>query len=469
MTQISNNSTYVYLNKNTIKQSSNNNRKGENNIGFSSKPYKATSTLTKVGIGVAAFYGLLAVGDLVFTKGKNLKKVRNFIKNFVSKFKNKQIEKPVTNSQSISTIEPLSFFETTEGKRLSSMTSEEFEQECIKRGNAVFEELNIPENVRPQIRLNNREGCGGYHEAGGNIINVCPDDAIVYLDHVLMHESIHARESLLRGCLTTEQRNGIIKDELLQRIIKGNDSINVALGHVFGKSMRAPYIPSEMRKEYADFINKYMLKNDSETKNKMITYFEKKDYLKITQCEEDKIKIPQFLSEMQNKSELSELKTLVRKNPKFAEQYSSEEEALDELYKYTFSFNTRFNAPYVTTSKDGKILKLYENPSPEQIKDAEQSLRNYIRTFDGESENIFGGKLNLNEYRFSPEELLCEQKGSQYAIERMKKQLEELKSAGKLSEQEGQYLNSKIKEKEEYIQRLTENAEKYYTDKGYSI
>lgn len=51
----------------------------------------------------------------------------------------------------------------------------------------------------------------------------------------------------------------------------------------------------------------------------------------------------------------------------------------------------------------------------------------------------------------------------------MKKQLEELKSAGKLSEQEEQYINSKIKDEEEYIERLTKNAKQYYTDKGYSI
>ncbi len=469
MTKISNSDNFVFSNRGTVNKLEHKHF-NSNNIKFNHQSKSSMPTVATVGIGVAVLYGLLAVGDLVFTKGKNLKKAGNLVKTFVSKLKNREIKTSTTNVQEISTTKPFSFLETTEGKRLSSMKNEELEQEIIKRGNSVFEELNIPENVQPQIRLNNKEGVLGYFESRNNTINIS-SDAIYKLDHVIMHEASHAREALLRGCLTTEQRNNIVKNELMQRIIKGNDSINVPLDNIslIGRSMRSPIIPLEMRKDFAEFINKYMLRENSETKYKILRYFEKNEHLKLAQCEEDKIKIPQFLSELQSKSELSELKSLIHKNPKFVEQYASEKEALEELYRYSYSFSNRFEYPTVVTNNNGKILKLYEHPTPQQMHEAEQSLKNWVRTIDGETNNIFGRKLNLNEYMFSPEELLCEQKGSRYAIGKLKKQLEELKNTGKLSEQEEQYINSKIKDEEEYIKRLTKNSEKYYVDKGYSI
>ena len=116
-------------------------------------------------------------------------------------------------------------------------------------------------------------------------------------------------------------------------------------------------------------------------------------------------------------------------NPEFVAQYSSEDEALTMLAKYSASHNFRykkFTNVKIPMNSSGGTTTYLDVPelTGEKLLEAEQSLINHIPTAEGNARmqtitnQVFAGDKDFNQYQFSPEEVLAQRNGHQFFIDK---------------------------------------------------
>lgn len=334
-------------------------------------------------------------------------------------------------------------------KRRANISDEEFSEKVHSLAEECFEEKGLDKNLLPKIKIKDgAEKHGGAYLAAEHSFEINPvayKNGNFELEDVIMHEMTHCEQSLLRARLREDIKEQVVKDELTRKLFEGDNSKVFVGGGLFGpRVMIPPKMSEKMKKEFAEIAENSLYKK-----------------------------------EILNKDEFKTLaKNLLKDNPDFIFSYNSESEALENLAEYMESHNIR----YVIFTSEEDAYKNLDLPelSQDELKEAKKSLINFIDTVDGNAANqgmngIFG--FNFEQYYFSPEEVLAKQQGESFAIEKMKSELEELKSAGKLTavaeanregaiaklKLENDYItkNIELKKLEAAIEKNPENKEEF--------
>lgn len=393
-------------------------------------------------------------------------KLVNF-KNFIT---GKKIEKEVevTRKKLIDAKEK--FKKSKEGLRRASLTDKQIELEVTSKYKQVFDELGIPENQRPKLKITEQgDTRGGAYRISHHEIEFNPEAykaGVFEIDDIIMHEATHCKEALLRASIPQEQVNEIVVEELISRIMKGESEEIIIKGNLFGPDMASPPKLTEgLKKDFVEFAkNDLYQKND--TTEALMRYYEQKTYiLKKWENLIDPIKCSK--AEREAAPILDKIRLLLKKNPEFVQQYNSQEEAMQALVEYSVSHNTRYRwlinrkIPGVTT----------EPIEGEELAHAIQSLRNHISTLEGNGRisglnGIFMDRENFNQYQFSPEEVLAQQKGNSFLIKNLTQKLNEMRQNGTLTAEDEAFMTSLIEKAKNIIEYKTKGLEYYkkYTE-----
>lgn len=329
------------------------------------------------------------------------------------------------------------FVETAEGRRRAAMTSEEIEAEITKLSNEAFEEYRIPVELRPKITVEkgNLNNGGGYNASSHTIkINeTAYKEGAFDLPNVIKHEATHAKEALIRETLSKTTKENLTKEYLLEKIKNGDNNTVVHECGFFGfSSMTPPKMSPKMRVEFAEFAKTNLYKDGS--------LYKIDDLTKMVE-------------------------PLLKNNPEFAAQYSSEAEAIKILAQYAKSHNLRF---FMST-------KTNINLTPEQLahlddvnrNEAIASFKNHLECVDGNAANAtLSAKIGLgggdfDQYQFGAEEVLAQQKGNQFAIKHYEQELEALRAKPGYNKNQESYLLNEIKKAKITIEYKTKGNEYY--------
>lgn len=341
--------------------------------------------------------------------------------------------------------EKMKFTETTEGKRRAVMSSQEIEAEVKSLYKEAFDEYGIPEELRPEIKIikENMKKGGGYassmHEIRINENSY--REGVFDLPDVIKHEATHAQKAILRQRLPQEEKEKLLVEYLLNKIKNGekenvlNGEANILTGC---STMKAPKMSVKMRDDFAKLAQEKLYKMKSYTTDE--------------------------LSQM--------VKPIVENNPDFVQMYKTPEEAINVMTNYARGHNARYqiavkNSFGFDTSKiDTKLLK---ELSAEERKIAIQSLKDGIDCIESNASNStgalgFGG--DINQYQFSAEEVLCQQKGNNFEISKLEAQLAKLRSQKNYDVAEEARLMDLIKRSKLIIEYKTKGQEMYklYTE-----
>ena len=241
----------------------------------------------------------------------------------------------------------------------------------------------------------------------------------------------------LRNSLSKEEAAQIIKSELMNRIKLGESEQILVSGGWFGNEMMAaPKMSANMRAEYLQFADDLLYKSDdiinAITKREEILTRIKglKDGSSIIKTDT----MSDLTAKLANaddalKPVITRLKTMMQNNPEFiAQNGGTEAEALNTLLKYTKSHEVRFKFFSNTEIKGVKPFNL----TPEQHKEAVESLIGHIETIEGNSRTsgmsarIFGAsKEQFNQYQFSYEELLARNTAAQFEKAKLQTMLQD--------------------------------------------
>ena len=156
---------------------------------------------------------------------------------------------------------------------------------------------------------------------------------------------------------------------------------------------------------------------------------------------------------------------MLDKNPDFVAQYSSQDEALTALARYSLSHNSRYRM--FTNVKVGSIPSdSIPSLTPSQIAHAKQSLVDSIATTEGNGRiaginGMFATGKDFNQYQFSPEEVLAQQNGHKFLIKNLTTKLNEMKKAGTLTPDDETFITSLIEKSKSVIEYKTKGLEYY--------
>lgn len=377
--------------------------------------------------------GLKAVGtqfkpDNIAARAKEMYKFL-FTKEEVTKIKKEQVK----------------FSETAEGKRRAAMSSQEIEAEVKSLYKEAFDEYGIPEELRPEIKITkeNIKMGGGYapsiHEIRINENSY--REGIFDLPEVIKHEATHAQKAILRQRLPQEEKEKLLVEYLLNKIKNGekenvlNGEANILTGY---QTMKAPKMSVKMREDFAKLAQEKLYKMKSYTTDE--------------------------LSQM--------VKPIVENNPDFVQMYKTPEEAINVMTNYAKGHNARYQIAvknsfgFDTSKVDAKLLK---ELSAEERKIAIQSLKEGIDCIEANNSNstgVFGLGGDINQYQFSAEEVLSQQKGHNFEISKLEVQLSKLRSQKNYDIAEEARLMDLIKRSKLIIEYKTKGQEMYklYTE-----
>lgn len=338
--------------------------------------------------------------------------------------------------------EQMKFTETTEGKRRAAMTTEEIEKEVQTLYKEACDEYGIPEGLRPKIEISNREiKHGGGYSSKKHTIEINENayrNGVFDLPDVIKHESTHANEAILRQRLPQKDKEKLAVEYLLDKIQNG-DKENVITGaDMFGiKTSKSPKLTPKMKSDFAQLAKDKLYQN---------TTYSNEEYLAM-------------------------VKPLVDGNPEFVKNYANTEEAINALKDYAKGHQLRYTlatnnaSGFNTSSVDATLLKPL---SEEEKLAAIKSYKNGIDCIEsnGAGSGFCGFGGDFNQYQFTPEEVLAQQKGNNFEISKLQKQLETLRKTENFDLGEEARLLEQIKKSELTIQYKTKGEEMYrlYTE-----
>ena len=341
--------------------------------------------------------------------------------------------------------EKMKFTETAEGKRRAAMTSQEIEAEVKSLYKESFDEYGIPEELRPEIKIINKDikNGGGYCASSHEItINEkAYREGVFDLPDVIKHESTHAQNAILRQRIPQEEKEKILVEYLVNKIKNGekenvlNGNGSIFTGH---EIMKPPKMSVKMREDFAKLAQDKLYKMSSYT--------------------DDEISLM--------------VKPLVENNPDFVQMYKTPEEAINVMTNYARGHNVRYriavnNSFGFDTSKiDPNLLK---DLSADEKTMAIKSLKDGIDCIEANASNNTGA-LGLGgdfkQYQFSAEEVLCQQKGNNFEISKLEAQLAKLRTQKNYDVAEEARLLDLIKKSKLTIEYKTKGQKMYelYTE-----
>lgn len=404
-------------------------------------------------------------------------------KNFVKMFVPQQTEETVTRRKFKTSEEKAAEFKASpEGIRRAALSDEQVEQEVVTLFDKAFDELGIPRNQRPNLKLekNGKIEHGGSYSKSKHTLEINPDAykaGTFELDDVIMHEATHCKEALLRAGIPKERAQEIVKNELISRILNGESEEIIVKGGFLGpEMMKAPKLPQGMKEEFAQ-LAKDMLYTEDDKLSKSIS-----DFLNHTAWKEKGSEAfnAETLENAQKALEplFQRLRSMIDRYPEYSELNRPKPPYLDgdaftKLLKYVQSEQTRYQSFSDVkinrgTSYQPNYVDIPEL-SGEQLAQAEKSLIDNITTIEGNGRvagfnGMFASNEAFNQYQFSPEEVLAQKNGNKFLIDNLTAKMQEMKAAGTLTpEQEAGMLKiiEKAKAVIEYKTKGLEYYEKY--------
>ena len=341
------------------------------------------------------------------------------------KYDDKKIETFVTD-----------FAKTAEGKRRAEMSIEEIEAEVQELFDKALNEKGIDKSVAPKIKIvpNKNIAHGGSYNQNSNVLEINPNSfraGVFDLENITMHEATHFEEALLRSRLDDDTVTQIVKNKLVSRIFEGEaDEVIVSGGLIGAKTIKPPKLSEKMKKEFQEFATNNLYTNDIDFRQNMLS-------------------LAMHNGKASNEAQkeiLSKITKLIDDNSDFVSQYSSKEEAIEMLTNYSTSHNTRFS---IMTGKSKINTAALPKLTPEEEKRALESLNGFLETVEGNARingwKFFGNtQEEFNNYQFSREEVLAQEKGNAFAIEKIKEKIETMKKDGTLTPQLEAYYNDVI-------------------------
>ena len=343
------------------------------------------------------------------------------------------------------------FAKTAEGKRRAAMTDDEISAEVKKLFDEVLDEKGIDKSLAPKIKIMPADIThgGGYSELN-NVLEINPNAyraGLFELENVLAHEGTHFEEALLRSRLDSSVVTEAAKKKLISRIYKGEADEIIYQSSFFGSSsVKTPKLSEKMKKEFEEFAVNNLYTDDFDLQNSIMKL----------------IKNGTKANDEAQKKLLDKIMKLINDNPDFISQYSSKEEAVEMLLKYSKSHNIRF---LIMTQKPKIDFSKLPKLSSEEQKRALESLDGSLETVEGNLRiggfKIFSTQEEFNNYQFSREEVLAQLKGNDFSIKKLKSKLEQMKKDGTLTPQLEAYYKDVIDKSELTIEFKTKGQAWY--------
>ena len=300
----------------------------------------------------------------------------------------------------------------------SDLSKNQLHQMIQESFDKAFDELNVPKEMRPELVIQNNEKSlldhGAYkgHKLFFNEASY-KECVLLDIDKTIMHEATHCLEALKRAGLPQDRVNNIVKNEIYNIVKNGEPLKNYKM--VNGKLV---YDTADIRIDLPDKMKEDLLQMleaifEAISKNEDISFGN------------DFIKHPEFLSNYKNESEAAK--------------------ALSDYLRVIIVFYKCLTNIDIIDKNGNKIQ--FEELKGKELDDAEQSLKNYIITYKSiinkvncdKKYGIAANELH-KEYMLSPEEVLAEINGCEFAIKNAKEKLEK----NNLSEKEIEFINQKI-------------------------
>ena len=367
------------------------------------------------------------------------------------------------------------FKASKEGQRRAALSDEQIQKEVETLFDKAFDELEIPKEQRPKLKIfKDSVQHGGGYNISTHTLEFNPESyksGLFEMDDTIMHEATHCKEALLRARIPQDRVDSIVRDNLTNRIINGeSEEILVRGGLLRPEMMEPPKMSASMKKDFAQLADEMLYKKSGGLSKDLIEYCSQKDCIAGNSQYTDLDKLAE--SEKALQPLLTRLQDLINKNPDFASQYKSADEALTALSKYSLSHCTRYNSFTDVSINYGRISSAnLPDLSPEEMLRAEQSLIDNITTMEGNCRiagfnRFFAGEGAFNQYQFSPEEVLAEQNGNKFLIKNLSSKLAEMKKAGTLSPEDEAFMNGLIKKANLTIEYKTKGLDYYqkYTE-----
>ncbi len=344
------------------------------------------------------------------------------------------------------------FAKTIEGKRRAKMSDDEIEQEIRTIFDKILADKGIDKKYAPTLIIEARDTSRyGYYDEKTNTLGININSYKIggfSLEETLMHEGTHFEEALLRNRLDKNVIQNLIIEKLISRIYEGEGEKIIVKGGLFGfETIEPPKLSEKMKKEFEEFS-----RNNLYTKAEGVRYA-------LGDLIGDKTKLE---NETQREL-LAKITKLIDDNPDFIQQFSSRDEAIEMLTKYSMSHNTRFNIMTNITNIDTSAMPKL---TLEEQKRAIESLNGKLETMEGNAKvsgiKIFGAtQEEYNSYQFSREEVLAEQKGYAFLIREFKSKMEQMRKKGTLTPALEAYYNDEIKKAQQIIEYKTKGEAWY--------
>lgn len=373
------------------------------------------------------------------------------IKSFVSQFKPSNIKQRAVEAynhlfKKEDTLnvkqKKIPFKMTQEGKRRGEMSIEDIQKEVNSLYKEACDEYNIPKELRPEIKVysdNKNATTGGGYDSSEHAIKineVSYKEGYFDLPDIIKHETTHANEAILRQRLPMEEKQKIAVEYLLDKIQNG-DKEKVLTGEV-------------------NLFTGLVKADTPKMSNKM-----KADFAKLAQE-----KLYQ-LTEYKNEDFISMVKPVIADNPEFVNGYKNIDESVSALANYAKNHNFRYkiamnNASGFNTSKID--LNLLKELSPEEKVRAIKSFKESIDCIEGNASlnsGVFGLGGDFDQYQFTSEEVLAQQKGNSFEISKLENQLKNLRTDKNYNLAEEARLLDRIKKCKLTIEYKTKGKEMY--------
>lgn len=268
---------------------------------------------------------------------------------------------------------------------------EEIKAQVTEIYQKTFDEMNIPENSRPQLEfVENESATGGSYIASKNVIEFNLrryfDNSYKSIEEIICHEAEHARQTLLRSRLDPADAQEAVKNILLERIRSGEPEKIILEDTSFASNMMTPpRMSAKMRAEFAKFAEEELFTSDAE--------------LKWGELHDSR-----HTGSTSKYNFDTQIKNLLNNNPDFVEKYG-EKDAVRILNDYIFSLLSRY-AIFSRTQKG--VLSSIKQPELSQVEKTEalESLKDAIECREGNLRNqLYEDPLSFNQYHLSSEEI----------------------------------------------------------------
>jgi len=304
----------------------------------------------------------------------------------------------------------MKFADTTEGKRRAAMTSEQIEAEVKALYKQACDEYGISDELRPKIEVYSdtaKPSHGGEYLPNEHKIKINEAsyrEGYFDLPDIVKHETTHANEAILRQRLPKEDKEKVIVEYLLDKI-KNGDKDKILTGE-------------------ADFIQGAVKVTPPKMNAQM-----KADFSKLAQ---DKL---YQLTDYSNDDFVSMVKPLVESNPEYVQGYDSVDDAITAMTNYAKNHNYRYKTAmtnasgFNTSTVDTSLLK---ELSPEERIAAIKSFKEGVDCLESNAAaegGILGFGGDFNQYQFTPEEVLAQQRGNNFEISKLEQQLNKLRAS----------------------------------------